>query len=153
MNRQNTFFEGMKRAGHAWEESRRARLEKRRELEKTCGYDSEEYSIWLAENPEKPFPFSHGASKAYQAWAGSIEHNAEEFEFSDFLWENEITDFVSTLRKAGITEFIYTGHSTALMENIHQLAAEGCTMTGLYKAEHEERWGTTTVMGIRFSVN
>ena len=122
MNRQNAFFEGMKRTGHAWEESRKARLEKRRELEKTCGYDSEEYSTWLAANPEKPFPFSHGASKAYQAWAG-------------------------------IETFIYTGHSTALMENIHQLAAEGCTMTGLYKAEHEERWGTTTVMGIRFSVN
>ena len=96
MDRQNTFFEGMKRTGHAWEESRKARLEKRRELEKTCGYDSKEYSTWLAENPEKPFPFSHGASKAYQAWAGSIEHNAEEFEFSDFLWENEVTDFVST---------------------------------------------------------
>ena len=79
--------------------------------------------------------------------------NSATSEFSDFLWENEVTDFVSTLRKAGITEFIYTGHSTALMENIHQLAAEGCTMTGLYKAEHEERWGTTTVMGIRFSVN
>ena len=106
-----------------------------------------------AENPDKPFPFSHGASKAYQAWAGSIEHDEDEFEFSDFLWENEVTDFVSTLRKAGIKTFIYTGHSTALMENIHQLAAEGCTMTGLYKAEHEERWGATTVMGIRFSVN
>ena len=44
MNRQNAFFEGMKRTGHAWEESRKARLEKRRELEKTCGYDSEKYS-------------------------------------------------------------------------------------------------------------
>ena len=99
MKRENAFFEDMKRTGHAWEDSRKARLEKRRELEKTCGYDSEEYSTWLAANPEKPFPFSHGASKAYQAWAGSIEHDAEEFEFSDFLWENEVTDFVSTLAR------------------------------------------------------
>ena len=153
MNRQNAFFEDMKRTGHAWEDERRARLEKSRELKKTFGYDSEEYSTWLAENPEKPFPFSHGASKAYQAWAGSIEHDGDEFEFSDFLWENEVTDFVDTLRKAGITVFVYTGKSTALMENIHQLAAEGCTMTGLYTRIKKEFWGETEIQGIRFSVN
>ncbi len=32
MNRQNAFFEDMKRTGHAWEDERRARLEKSREL-------------------------------------------------------------------------------------------------------------------------
>ena len=153
MKKENTFFEEMKKVGHAWDDERRARLEQRREIEKTYGYCSEEYSNWLAENKDIPFPFTDGANKAYRAWAGSIQDELEILEFSDLLWDREVADFVDTLRKAGITEFIYTGHSTALMENIHQLAAEGCTMTGLYKAEHEERWGTTTVMGIRFSVN
>ena len=153
MNRQNAFFEDMKRTGHAWDDERRARIEQRREIEKTYGYCSEEYSNWLAENKDIPFPFTDGANKAYRAWAGSIENGADEFEFSDLLWDREVADFVDTLRKAGITEFAYTGKSTALMENIYQLAAEGCTMTGLYTKSKEELWGETEIQGIRFSVN
>ena len=153
MKRENAFFEEMKRVGHAWDDERRARLEQRREIEKTYGYCSEEYSTWLAENKDIPFPFTDGANKAYRAWAGSIESNADEFEFSDLLWDREVADFVDTLRKAGITEFAYTGKSTALMENIHQLAAEGCTMTGLYTRIKKEFWGETEIQGIRFSVN
>ena len=44
MKRENAFFEEMKRVGHAWDDERRARLEQRREIEKTYGYCSEEYS-------------------------------------------------------------------------------------------------------------
>ena len=141
MKRENAFFEEMKRVGHAWDDERRAKLEQRREIEKTYGYCSEEYSNWLAENKDIPFPFTDGANKAYRA------------EFSDLLWDREVADFVDTLRKAGITEFAYTGKSTALMENIHQLAAEGCTMTGLYTRIKKEFWGETEIQGIRFSVN
>lgn len=148
MKKENTFFEDMRRIGHTWEENRKARLEKCREFEKTCGYDSEEYRIWLAENPEEPFPFSRGANKAYQAWEGS----SDELILSD-IWEDEVTDFITTIRNAGITEFIYTEHSTSLMANIHRFVAEGCTIAGLYKAEYKKFWGTETVIGIRFNVN
>ena len=44
MKRENAFFEEMKRVGHAWDDERRARLEQCREIEKTYGYCSEEYS-------------------------------------------------------------------------------------------------------------
>ena len=91
----------MKKVGHAWDDERRARLEQRREIEKTYGYCSEEYSNWIAENKDIPFPFTDGANKAYSAWVGSIESNADEFEFSDLLWDREVADFVDTLRKAG----------------------------------------------------
>lgn len=153
MKRENAFFEEMKKVGHAWDDERRARLEQRREIEKTYGYCSEEYSTWLAENKDIPFPFTDGANKAYRAWAGSIQDELEILEFSDLLWDREVADFVDTLRKAGITVFVYTGKSTALMENIHQLAAEGCTMTGLYTRIKKEFWGETEIQGIRFSVN
>ena len=36
----------------------------------------------------------------------------------DFLWEKEVTDFIETLRKAGIETFVYTNQSTAVMENL-----------------------------------
>ena len=35
MKRENAFFEEMKRVGHAWDDERRAKLEQRREIEKT----------------------------------------------------------------------------------------------------------------------
>jgi hypothetical protein len=75
----------------------------------------------------------------------------------DFLWEKEVHDFIDTLRRAGIQTFVYTNQSTAVMENLHAFAAEGCTMDGLCTiTRHEDRWGDeepTEVMGIRFSVN
>jgi hypothetical protein len=152
MKKENTFFEEMKKVGRAWDDERRARLEQRKEIEKTYGYCSEEYSNWIAENKDIPFPFTDGANRAYRAWEDSIESNTDELILSD-IWDREVADFVDTLRKAGIKEFIYTEHSTALMENIHLFAAEGCTMTGLYTRIRKEIWGETEIQGIRFSVN
>lgn len=75
----------------------------------------------------------------------------------DFLWEREVADFVDTLRRAGFTTFVYTNQSTAVMENLHQFAAVGCTMDGLCAITRtESRWGDeepTEVMGIRFSLS
>ena len=83
--------------------------------------------------------------------------NNEEPELDDFLWEREVSDFIATLRTAGIESFTITDRSTGLMENLHALAAEGCTMEGLCMVGRiEPEWGHTkpeAVMGIRFKVN
>lgn len=50
-----------------------------------------------------------------------------------------------------------TNQSTGLMRNLHDFAAEGCTMQGLCTVtKMENRWGEETeeqIMGIRFSLN
>ena len=65
-------------------------------------------------------------------------------------------DFVDALKAAGIKTFVYTNQSTAVMENLHQFAAAGCTMQGLCTITRmENRWGDeepTEVMGIRFAI-
>ena len=75
----------------------------------------------------------------------------------DFLWDWEVADFVDTLRRAGIDTFVYTNQSTAVMENLHAFAAEGCRLEGLCTiTRRETRWGDeepTGVQGIRFSLN
>ena len=75
----------------------------------------------------------------------------------DFLWDKEVGDFIEALRSAGIETFVYTNQSTAVMENLHSFAAQGCTLEGLCTITRQEsRWGDeepTEVMGIRFSVN
>ena len=56
----------------------------------------------------KPFPYTQGAFKAYRAWAASVSRGNEEPELDDFLWEREVSDFIATLRAAGIESFTIT---------------------------------------------
>ena len=141
MNKNNAYFEELKRIGHEWEAARIERKARKQQKEDAAA----------------KFPFEQGVSKAYRAWATSISRKEDELEMDDFLWEREVTDFVETLRKAGIKTFVYTNQSTAVMENLHQFAAAGCTMEGLCTITRQEnRWGDeepTKVMGIRFSLD
>ena len=156
MNTNNIYFEEMKRIGHEWEAARAERQSRKQPIIDTYGWDSEELKAWYAEDEAAKFPFEAGASKAYRAWASSISRKEDEVEMDDFLWEKEVPDFTETLRRAGIKTFIYTNQSTAVMENLHQFAAAGCTMQGLCTITRQEtRWGDeepTEIMGIRFSL-
>ena len=157
MNANNTYFENLKRIGHEYEEHRASHEAKKQPIIDTYGWDSEELKAWYAEKEAMKFPFEQGACKAYRAWAQSISRKEDELEMDDFLWEKEVKDFIDTLRKAGITSFVYTNTSTAVMENLHAFAAEGCTMSGLCTITRKEtRWGDeepTEIQGIRFQLN
>ena len=157
MNTNNTYFENLKRLGHEYEEARVERKARKEQIIDTYGWDSEELKAWYAEDEAAVFPFSQGACKAYRAWASSISRQEDEVEMDDFLWEQEVVDFVEALRDAEIDTFVYTNQSTAVMGNLHQFVAAGCTMLGLCTiTRRETRWGdeeATEVMGIRFSLN
>lgn len=92
-------------------------------------------------------PISDGERKAIRAWRTST---SETVIMNDFLWESEVAGFVYALRSAGITTFIFTNQSTALMENLHWLAAAGCRIGQLvsWEEQHSIFEETTTVMGI-----
>ena len=59
-----------------------------------------------------------------------------------------------TLRKAGFQSFVYSNQSTAVMQNIHQFVAAGCTLEGpCTLVKKSKRWGEETeeqVIGLRF---
>ena len=157
MDANNTYFLNLKRLGHEYEEARVERKARKQQIIDTLGWDSDELKAWYEEDAAAKFPFESGVSKAYRAWAQSLSRKEDELEMDDFLWEKEVGDLVEALRSAGITSFIYTNQSTAVMENLHQLAAAGCSMEGLCTiTRHETRWGyeePTEVMGIRFNLN
>ena len=117
---------------------------------------SEELKAWYEEEErEFKYPISQGACKAFRAWRFS---ETDEVIMDDFTWEGQEThDFIDTLRKAGIRTLVTTNQSTGLMRNLHDFAAEGCTMLGLCTiTKKDNRWGEETeeqVMGIRFSLN
>ena len=157
MSKNNTYFENLKRIGHDWEAARVERQARKQQIIDTLGWDSDELKAWYEEDAAAKFPFESGVSKAYRAWAQSLSRKEDELEMDDFLWDKEVADFIEALRSAGIGTFVYTNQSTAVMENLHAFAAQGCTMTGLCTiTRHENRWGDeepTEVMGIRFSLN
>ena len=157
LNRENAFFENLKRLGHEYEAARVERQQRKQQIIDTLGWDSPELKAWYEEDAAAKFPFEQGACKAYRAWASSISRKEDELEMDDFLWDKEVADFVNALRSAGIKTFVYTNQSTAVMENLHAFAAQGCTMTGLCTITRQEtRWGEEEpyeVQGIRFSLS
>ena len=157
LNTNNTYFAELKRIGHEFEAARVERKNRKQQIIDTYGWESDELKAWYEEDQAVVFPFPQGACKAYRAWAQSLSRKEDEVEMDDFLWEKEVADFIDALRKAGIETFVYTNQSTAVMENLHQFAAAGCTMQGLCTiTRHESRWGDeepAEIMGIRFSLN
>ena len=157
MNANNAYFLNLKRIGHEYEAARVERKARKQQIIDTLGWDSDELKAWYEEDAAAKFPFASGVSKAYRAWAQSLSRKEDELEMDDFLWDKEVADFIEALRDAGIETFVYTNQSTAVMENLHAFAAQGCTMTGLCTITRQEsRWGDeepTEVMGIRFRIN
>ena len=157
VNANNTYFLDLKRIGHEYEAARVERRARKQQIIDTFGWESEELKAWYEEDAAAKFPFEQGACKAYRAWASSLSRQEDELEMDDFLWEKEVHDFIAALRSAGIGTFVYTNQSTAVMENLHQFAAAGCTMLGLCTITRQEnRWGeekAVEVIGIRFSLN
>ena len=152
----NAYFEELDRIGRDWTKMHEAHKELKKQIIDTKGWDSEELKAWYEEDEAVKFPLSSGACKACRAWESSVGYREDELEMSDFLWDKEVPDFLSTLREAGFTTFVYSNQSTAVMENLHQFAAAGWTMQGLCTIDrHENRWGReepTAVMGIRISI-
>lgn len=157
LSRENATFNEMYRIGREWEKGQQERLTRKQEIIDTKGWDSEELKAWYEEDEKAAYPFSQGANKAYRAWVSSVGRQEDEVEMDDFLWEREVPDFVDTLRRAGFTTFVYTNQSTAVMENLHQFAAQGCRMLGLCAITWQgTRWGDEApaeVMGIRFGLS
>ena len=130
LNKENTYFEELRKIGEDYEEKKDALDEKKQELVKEYGYGSPELKAWYEEKNELIFPLKEAECKAYRAWKGSVEQEAEELVMDDFLWDKEIADFLETLKKAGITTFLYTNQSTAAMENMRDFLKNGCKLDG-----------------------
>ena len=153
----NGHFAEIERMGYEHGKRREEHEAKKQGIIEEFGWDSEELKAWYAEKEAMKDPLTNGEYKAYRAFEYSLEKGNRDFELEDFLWDREVADFIGTLRRAGIEEFIYSNQSTAVMENIHGFIAEGCTLEGACTFKRtDRRWGEeeeTTVLGLRFKVN
>ena len=149
----NKYFEEIYTKSCEYTKEKRAREEEKDRIIETYGWDSEELKAWKARQESFKYPYTAGQVKAYRAWEYSKDNNLSIIALNDFLWENEVKDFVDTLKEAGVTEFFYTNTSTAVMDNIHDLTENGCEMAGLATLTKKNLWGEEEELrGIRFEV-
>ena len=150
----NTYFLNMKQALTAYWNERKAAEKRKDDAVEKYGWDSPEYLEAYDAYHAMRNPYKDGTLKAYRAWQETVENEDETFVLTDFFWDNEIRDFVEALKAAGITEFIYTSQSTGLMDDLHGLTAEGCTLKEFCTITREGIFGSTKVIkGIRFALN
>lgn len=153
--KENAFFLEMMRVGQKWEDEKRERKSRKEKIIETLGWDSEELKVLSAEDEAITFPYSGGEMKAYWAWRNSVERKEDEIEMDDFVWAENAVDFVKTLRLAGIQSFVYTNRSSAVMDNILDFIAAGCSLLGPAEVFRKSRWHEEdeSVKGIRFKLN
>ena len=147
----NRYFEEMRNAAKAFEEAKAEMKNERDQILEKHGWDSEEMKAWKEREKALKFPYTNGQMKAFWAWRYTNDNEFESFTMNDFLWDKEVEDFARTMKEAGITEFVYTCTSTALMDNIHDLEAAGFKMTGLSELTKKNTWGEDEIIrGLRF---
>ncbi len=106
---------------------------------------------------EKSGKATWGQGIAYRAWRDSLENDTSMFEVHELPWgsnvNEEMHDFVETLRAAGVDRFAVTDESTALMTSLHALIAAGgilegpCTVT-----RHLPYWPEETRLGLEIRI-
>lgn len=150
----NAYFENMRAEGQAWQAARDIRKAEKQELINKEDWDA--VKTWNErEAAEFPFPMSNGAGKAFRAYEDTNYYEASEFMVQDLPWETDSAeDFVKTMKAAGITEFVTTDESTALMRVLHELDSLGCKMVGLATITVKDGWTKerTEKNGIRMSI-
>lgn len=116
-----------------------------------------DFWAWVKDNKPPKYPLTRGQNKALHLWANAENDNPdEELVWDDSVWEDEVEDFVETLRKAGVRRIVITNSSTLLMENMHWLKREGCQLVGLCEVETgHKHWKTgepEVKIGVRFAI-
>lgn len=95
-----------------------------------------------------------GRYEAFRAYDFNLDHNCSEFECNELPWTTDMKDFVETLREAGVESIAVTERSTALMENLHKLAKQGCTLGELCTVTRPNLWGEPEeIPAIRIHLN
>ena len=151
--RKNTYFETMMKIAKAYENVRSEHEKKKDQIVETYGYGSKELDTWYDEKTviERQLPYTSGEYIALRSWWLSKEESFECVVISEFFLNKEdVKDFVNTMRKAGITEFLTVDSSTALMGNISWFTDCGCTISALCEV-HSGRWDEVKP-GLKFRI-
>ena len=145
------FFENLHSIGVAFETEKQKRLIEKSSILEKPNHESE-LEQWYKCEESFTFPLTRGETIALQDWHSYCELSKNYFECDDLPWEKDLMSYIETLRSAGLTEFVITDHSTALMESMHLICSYQCELVSLATViRNEKRWGSreeNTIPGI-----
>ena len=148
------YFHHMYETASAFGKAKAEREKKKDALIAADDWDA--VSAWWEREKHITEPYTSGQYKAYWAFRNSSEIETGDLEINDSLWEREVKDFSDTLKAAGVTTFVLTNQSTGLMEDIHNLEAQGWKLMGTCKLPVKEfRFGSDRIvehLGLRFEI-
>ena len=97
---------------------------------------------------------SRGRYEAFCTYDFNLDHDCSEFECNELPWTTDMKDFVETMREAGVETIAVSERSTALMESLHKLAKQGCTLGELCTVTRPNLWGEPEeIPAIRIHLN
>lgn len=154
LNKNNPYFMELAEISRKWEADKKKRLDEKHAIMDQVGWETSELHAWYEREETFKYPIPTGASKAWRAWRNTIREEREELLLETHLCDGEAAQFVEALRKAEIQSFIYADESTAVMRNIHELVAAGCTLDSLQVIvkEGDEFTNTEEIPAIRFTI-
>ena len=82
---------------------------------------------------KKHLRVSVGERNAFNAWEKGIEENLDFPVQTDIFWEEDLSDFLKTIKAAGFKKFGFSGSSTAAVENLVDFVKDGWQVTGTFK--------------------
>ena len=95
-----------------------------------------------------------GEDEICRFYKSSLRNKNEIFEINRIIYENRLLSLSKAIKESGLEFFIMTDRSTALMEMIFILEAEGIKMAGIDMLERLGDWDDEPeiIKGIRFEV-
>lgn len=150
----NRCLQGIRRKAQGYHDKRDALKEAAASAYREHGEDSPEYARCREEFLQLgACPVSEGEKAACRAEDMTLYWGSSEFEMEDSLWDKEVHDFVSTLRKAGIRTFVYTSRSSNALMNLCAFAEEGCRIGEVCTLRHKDDIHRQDVKGLRIHVS
>lgn len=148
----NNFFNELEAKMAAWIEKRNTHESIKEIVAKENGWDSEAMNAWKAEMEEikAEQPYTKGECKAYRVWKYGGGTDTDVI-LDDYVWDDEVHDFIDALRAADIETITIIDSSTALMRTMHGFANEGCELIGLCTIPHPT-FREDVKQGVKFKI-
>ena len=154
-----SYFDELLKKQREHDKKRQDVRNKAEKIVETFGFDSPEYRLCREEYESlNGNPLSAGEKRACRADYMTRYRCSSEFEMEEHVWPDEVEDFIGTLKKAGVKQFVYTDTGSGMPRTVYEFVKCGCTMgdacivtrTGLDANGDVE---ITEHYGIRFTVN
>ena len=92
-----------------------------------------------------------GESKAYWAWRNGIHEKLDFPLQKDSMWDKDVSDFLTTIEKAGFKKFGFYARSTNALQNIVDFMKAGWKATGTFEFDRDlEELGYKPCEGLIF---